>query len=109
MLEFRTINNVPHAKLEIGDGEFIDLHWGNTTLYTHRKQYEEVDHIFWATKLQVVGDLGQYGMYLFRQQYPEFDEIVFDLMGRDFDHIHSHTPSDHDIDMWVQLNVDDVS
>jgi hypothetical protein len=107
MLEFHYPDgdDSPHADLPIAEGVTVDAHWGNTSIFTHRYLYREVDHIFWGTEsveeLELEDEeIAIEGLFLFRYRVPEFDDIAFDLLGADYTHIHQPTPSQLDIAVY---------
>jgi hypothetical protein len=107
MLEFhyRDHDDNPHADLPIADGVSVDAHWGNTSIFTHRYLYREVDHIFWGSEqvgeVELEDDeIAIEGLFLFRYRVPEFDEMAFDLLGADFTHIHQPNPSRLDVQVY---------
>lgn len=102
----------PHTELVIGDGVSVEAHWFNTSVFTHRFLYRNIDHVFWGSEGQEEYELddGQIvteGIFLFRQRVPGFDELAFDLIAHDFTHIHQPIPNTLDIKVYDRQALDD--
>lgn len=72
------------------DGNEMILHWFNTTIFEHREEYEYLDHIF-------ISSDEESGIYLWRQNIPNFEEVAERLIEEDFPYIFKPCPTTFDL------------
>ena len=92
------------------DENAVVLHWFNTTLFSHAKKHQEIDHVFVETtpRDEIDGRAVGIGIFIFRHVWHDFDGLANALITHDYPHIHMPHPSDKDIEAWETIALRDM-
>ena len=77
----------------------LRMDYESTSVFTHPEKYAHLDHIFVSMEDQRVEseEIRTMGAFIWRQVLPDWEDLKESLVTRDFTHVRSPHPSEHDV------------
>lgn len=99
----------PFMILDLGGEGVHRIDRSSTAIYTHAKNYADVDHVFVCCDEEKAEETGVFtGKVIFRSLFEGFNEFIEQLRKYDFSEIHRAEPDERDYQNWLAVMIQDL-
>jgi hypothetical protein len=109
--EFEFDDSSYFVKIKTRQHGNIKFDWFNSTLFTHSKKWQFLDHILYAEQVEAEMDEGEFaveGLYFWRSRVHEFDQLKDGMIKYDWPHYHTPEPAPVDLEEYIRMETADL-